>query len=427
MDPRNCWKRWMHVLGVVCGLGMAGLCQPGMGADWPQFRGPNRTDVSQEKNLLPAWPADGPAVAWSAKGYGEGFSSVSIVGEQIFSMGDIGDSSYLLAANRGDGKVTWKTKVGQPGGNYKGTRCTPTVNGGRVYGLGQFGDFVCCEAATGKELWRKSFKQEFGGRHGAWEFTESPLVDGNVVVVTPGGPEAAMVALNKESGAVVWKGVIPGGDVAGYSSIVITEAGGVRQYVQLMANGLVSFAAKDGKLLWRYGNTNERFGGNTANIPTPIVQGDHLFASAGYGRGGGLLKVSGNGSEVSVSEVYFNRDIQNRHGGVVLVGDYIYGDRDDSGFPWCADWKTGKIRWKKDKRTAGGGSAAVTYADGRLYFQYDNGVVALVDPAADTYTEVSTFKIPNARPPCWSHPVILDGKLYVRNQDELWCYDIAKK
>ncbi len=412
---------------LVCAAGgmlVAGLA---WAADWPQFRGPNRTDVSDEKNLLKQWPADGPPVVWNAKGYGEGFSSISVVGDRIYSMGDKGDGSFLTGCDRANGKLLWAAPVGKPGGNYKGTRCTPTVDGERVYGLGQFGDFVCCDSATGKELWRKSFQKDFGGKHGAWEFTESPLVDGDKLVCTPGGNDATMVALNKLTGEVIWKGAVPGGDTAGYSSIVISEAAGIRQYVQLMANGLVGFAAADGKLLWRYGDKNDRFGGNTANIPTPIVQGDNIFATAGYGRGGGLIKLVGTAGGINVEEVYFDHELRNRHGGVVLVGDYIYGDRDDNGFPWCAEWKTGKIRWKKDKRTEGQGSAAVTYADGHLYFQYDNGLVALVAASPDAYKEISTFKIPEARPPCWSHPVVVGGKLYIRNQDTLWCYDVTQK
>jgi outer membrane protein assembly factor BamB len=301
------------------------------------------------------------------------------------------------------------------------------VDGDRVFGLGQFGDFVCCESKTGKELWRKNLMSDFGGQHGSWQYSESPLVDGNKVLCTPGGKDATLVAFNKATGAVIWKGVVPGGDTAGYSSIVITEAGGVRQYVQLLANGLASFTAADGKLLWRYGDKGDRFGGNTANIPTPIVQGDFIFASAGYGRGGALLKLMGDKKKVMVDEVYFEKRLENRHGGVVLVGDYVYGDKDDSGSPWCAEWKTGTVAWKKDKRSDGQGSAAVTYADGRLYFLYQNGVAALVEASPDAYKEISVYKIPDARPPCWAHPVISDGKLYLRNQDVLWCHDIKRK
>jgi outer membrane protein assembly factor BamB len=194
-----------------------------------------------------------------------------------------------------------------------------------------------------------------------------------------------------------------------------------------MANGLASFAAKDGKLLWRYGTTQNRFGGNTANIPTPIVQGDYIFAAAGYGRGGGLVKLSATQDGVAAEEVYFVRDLTNRHGGVVLVGDFIFGDRDHSGLPWCANWKTGEIKWKKSMRTAGTGSAAITFADGRLYVQYQNGLVALVDASPEAYREISTFRIPEAKEPCWSHPVVVGGQLFIRNQDALYCYDITRK
>jgi len=396
-------------------------------SDWPQFRGPHRDDVSSEKNLLKQWPEGGPPLVWKGDGLGEGYSSMAIVGDRIYSMGDKGDSSYLTCSDRATGKFLWESKVGKQGGNYKGTRCTPTVDGDRVYALGQFGDFVCCDAATGVERWRKNFQKDFGGRNGGWNYTESPLVDGDKLVCTPGGNDATMVALNKLTGEVIWKGVVPGGDTAGYASMVISEATGVRQYVQLMANGLVGFAAADGKLLWRYGEAGDRFGHNTANIPTPIVHGDYIFATAGYGRGGALLKLVGTAEGIKVEEVYFSNLVKNRHGGVVLVGDYIYGDLDDSGNPWCAEWKTGKVRWKKDKRGEGHGSAAMTYADGRLYLLYQNGFVALLDASPDAYHEISIFKLPEPKRECWSHPVVLDGKLYVRSQDNLWCYDIAQK
>jgi hypothetical protein len=201
----------------------------------------------------------------------------------------------------------------------------------------------------------------------------------------------------------------------------------MRQYVQLMANGLVGFSAADGKLLWRYGDKGDRFGQNTANIPTPIVQGDYIFASAGYSRGGGLIRLVATAGGINVEEVYFERNLQNRHGGVVLVGDYIYGDLDGNGRPWCAEWKTGKVVWKKDIRTDGQGSAAVTYADGRLYFQYQNGIVALVEASPEAYKETGSFKIPEPKRECWSHPVVVGGKLYVRSQENLWCYDVTQR
>lgn len=399
-------------------------------ADWPQFRGPHRNDVSDEKNLLKEWPEGGPPLVWKGEGLGEGYSSMAIVGDRIYSLGDKGDSSFITASDRATGKWQWEAKVGKSGGGngYTGTRSTPTVDGDRVYGLGQFGDLICCDAATGVERWRKNFQKDFGGRSGGWSYTESPLIDGDKLVCTPGGNDAAMVALNKLTGDVIWKGVLPGGDnTAGYSSMVISEATGVRQYVQLMAGGLVGFAAADGRFLWRYGENGDRFGGNTANIPTPIVNGDYIFATAGYRRGAALIKLAGTAQGISVEEIYFTDALKNKHGGVVMVGDYVYGDSDDGGKPWCAEWKTGMSRWKKDKRSEGGGSAAVTYADGRLYVQYQNGFVALLDAAPDAYHEISSFKIPEPKGNCWSHPVVVGGKLYVRSQDNLWCYDIAQK
>ena len=413
------------VLGAGAFLTSAGQ-SAAWGADWPQFRGPHRNDVSDDKNLLKQWPEGGPPLVWKGDGLGEGYSSMAIVGDRIYTMGDKGDSSFLTASDRASGKLVWEAKVGQQGGNYKGTRCTPTVDGDRVYALGQFGDLICCDV-SGVERWRKNFQKDFGGRSGGWNYTESPLVDGDKLVCTPGGNDAAIVALNKLTGEVIWKGVAPADNTAGYSSIVISEATGVRQYVQLMAGGLVSFAAADGKMLWRYGEKGDRFGGNVANIPTPIVNGDYIFVTAGYGRGAALIKLAGTAEGIAIEEIYFTNALKNKHGGVVMVGNYIYGDHDDGGNPWCAEWKTGNVVWKKNKPSEGRGSASVTYADGRLYFQYQNGVVALLDAAPEAYNEISSFKIPEPKRECWSHPVVVGGKLYVRSQDNLWCYDVTQK
>jgi outer membrane protein assembly factor BamB len=360
---------------------------------------------------------------WKATGVGEGFSSVSIAGGRVFTMGDKGDSSFVFAVSQETGKPLWSAKVGKGGGNYKGTRCTPTVDGGRVYALGQFGDLVCLEAATGHEVWRRNFGRDFHGHGGGWNYTESPLIDGDKLICTPGGKEATMAALNKKTGAVIWKGVVPGGDAAGYASVVISEGAGVRQYVQLLAGGVASFRADDGKLLWRY----TRYAGNTANIPTPIVRGNYVFTAAGYGAGGALLELVRDGDGVKAEVVYHSGKLANKHGGVVLVGDYLYGDTDDSGHPYCAELATGKVRWKKDQRTRGSGSAAVTYADGHLYVRYDNGWVALVEAVPEGYREAATFKIPNSTHNSWPHPVVVGGRLYLREQDALWCYDVKKK
>jgi outer membrane protein assembly factor BamB len=400
--------------------------KPGAAPEWPQFRGPKRDGISPDKNLLKEWPADGPKQVWKSEPIGIGFSSVSIAGDRIFTMGDEKDSSYVYALDRNTGKRLWATKVGKPGGSYAGTRCTPTVDGNRLYAVGQFGDLVCLEAASGKELWRKDFTKDFKGSSGGWNYTESPLIDGDKLVCTPGGGKAgAIVALNKKSGDMIWESDF--GEKAGYASLVVAEVGGVRQYVQLLSQGVAAVSATDGKLLWRYGKEAKHFANNTANIPNPVVMGDEIFVSAGYGRGGGLIKITGDGSSFKAEEVYFDKQLNNRHGGVVIVGDYAYGDTDNSGRLWCVEWKTGKLKWKKSEQTKGSGAATIVYADGRLYVRYDNGYVALVEASPDGYKEKGLFKILNSTSQSWAHPVVSGGKLYLREKDTLWCYDVSAK
>jgi outer membrane protein assembly factor BamB len=411
----------LFCLGRLGALLLAMLPLSVEAADWPQFRGPNRDDHSPDTGLLKVWPKDGPTLVWKAQGIGQGFSSVAVVADKIFTMGDDKSSSYVFALDRAKGTRLWSTRVGKAGGNYQGTRCTPTVDGELLYALGQFGDLVCLSCDTGKELWRKSFPTDFKGRSGGWNYTESPLIDGEKLVCTPGGKDATLVALDKKTGDVIWKSAL--GDGAAYSSIVVSEANGIRQYVQLLPSGVVGVSARDGKLLWKY----DRLGKNTANIPTPIIQGDHVFCTAGYGKGGALLTVRAAGESFKAEEDYYIPQLKNKHGGVVLVGDYVFGDQDDRGKPQCAEWKTGKILWSKTERTRGQGSAAVTYADGSLYIRYNNGYVALVEANPEAYREKSVFKIPNSDSNSWSHPVVIGGRLYLREKDILWCYDVRAK
>jgi hypothetical protein len=393
------------------------------GSDWPQWRGPNRDGISPDKNPLASWPDNGPPVAWKATGIGEGFSSVSVAADRVYTMGDLRDGCYLFAVDRNNGEVVWKTKVGKTGGNYKGPRSTPTVDNDRVYTLGQFGDLLCCDVKDGDTIWRKNLIDDFKGDHGSWQYTESVLVDGEKLVCTPGGSEATMIALSKQTGDVLWRGRTEGGESAAYASPVIAEIGGERQYVQLLSQGGVSFAADDGRLLWRYGTRGNRFADNTANIPTPIVRGDLVFFAAGYGRGGGMVRVTKSGSDFNAEEVWFNQKLNNKHGGIVWVGDYLYGGRDDSAVPWCADARTGDVRWEQRSQN-GSGSVAVTYGDGNLYWRYQNGLVALTPVSVDGYQESSSFKIPMGSDPSWPHPVVIGGRLYLRDQDNLWCYDV---
>jgi outer membrane protein assembly factor BamB len=250
------------------------------------------------------------------------------------------------------------------------------------------------------------------------------LVDGDRVVCTPGGDKNTLVALNKETGTLIWKAVREGDRGAGHASIVVSEVGGVRVYVQVTASGPLGVRAEDGKVLWSY--PTERA---TAVIPTPIVRGDLVFFSIGYGTGGALLKqVPGEKGEVTVEEIYpINRELANKHGGVVLVGDYLYGDSDDRGIPWCAELMTGEVKWK-ERSSRGRGSVSIAAADGRLYLHFANGAMILAQADPEKYTELGSFTVPGSgERPSWSHPVVLDGKLYVREQDRILCYDVRAK
>ena len=431
---RRC--RFVPVIGLVLCLGALGYNNVAQGADWPQWRGPNRDGLCSETGLLKSWPADGPKLLWETTGFGPGYSSMAIVGGRLYTMGDISlgseQTQCVLACDLATHKRLWAAKVG-PVHNDGGPRCTPTVDNGSVYAIGTSGDLVCVDAQTGSVHWSRNFEKDLGvGKNPGWRFSESPLIDGDKLLCTPGGRDAVMVALDKNTGELIWKCSMPdigkrGKDEAGYSSIVITEAGGVRQYVQLTNKGLIGVAAKDGRFLWGY----NKIANSVANIPTPIVYGNFIFCSTAYNTGSALLELTAAGDGVDAKEIYFlnANTLQNHHGGLVRVGDYIYGGHGHGkGKPTCIEAKTGKVMWQKDQ--PGGGSAAVLYADGNLYFRYEDNTMALIEADPQNYNLISTFKLPR-RPgmsgPGWSHLVIVDGRLYARHSDVLMVYDIKAK
>lgn len=401
-----------------------------LSADWPAWRGPERNGLSPDTGLLKQWPAAGPQLAFRADGLGNGFSSLAIAGSRILTMGDRGADQYVIALNGEDGKQLWATKVGGAWEDeYAGPRSTPTVDGDRVYVLTTDGDLVCLDLASGKEKWRKSVSRDYrGGMMSGWRFAESPLVDGDRVVFTPGAPKALLAAVDKMTGRELWRSATPdfgsrGKDGAAYSSVVVSNAGGVKQYVQLTGRGLVGVRASDGWVLWSY----NRIANDVANIPTPIVKGDYVFAATGYSTGSALLKLAKNGEKFDVQEVYFlgPNVFQNHHGGMVLVGDYLYaGQGHNRGFPICIEFLTGKVKWGGDIRNSGSGSAAVTYADGHVYFRYQNGIMMLVEATPEGYKEKGSFEIPARRTYSWSHPVVTNGRLYLREQDALLVYKL---
>jgi outer membrane protein assembly factor BamB len=425
---RQSYKFWNSIF--VIGLGTWGSFErPALGDDWPTFRGPNRTSVVDDTKLLKSWPAEGPKLLWEASGAGLGYASMAIVGDKMYTLGDglstkQDEDEYLTCFDRATGKQLWATKTGAPftmkTKDWQSSRSTPTVNDGRVYVISPHGVLLCCQASDGKEIWTKDFKKDFGGKKAdSWGYSESVLVDGNQVICTPGGAKATVVALDKKTGELIWACDHPDSRGAGHASVVISQVGNTKVYVQSTGSGLFGISDK-GSLLWSYPIDQ-----TTAVIPTPIVRGDLVFFPVGYKRGAALVKQipSANGS-VSIEEVYgLNTKLANKHGGVVLVGDYVYADSDSSGIPFCAELMTGEIKWAK--RGSGKGSAVVIAAGDRLYIRYESGELSLVEANPAEYKEVSSFKVPGSgKRPSWSHPVILDGRLYLREQDKILCYDI---
>jgi len=403
-----------------------GICPA---ADWPTFRGPGRTAVAADTDLLEDWPADGPPLVWETRGAGRGYASPAIAGERIFTLGDNLSTApdadeYLSCFDRRTGRQLWQTKTGQPWTSgqesWQSSRSTPTVDGPLVYVLTPYGQLVACLVSNGREIFRVDLKGQFGGTKGdSWGYSESVTIDGNRLVCVPGGPQATMVTLDKKTGRLIWACPVPEDRGAGHASIVIAEVGGRRVYVTTTAGGAIGVDAKTGRLLWTR---------TTAVIPTPIIRDDLVFIAAGYKRGGALLRqVPGPGGQVAIEEVYpLNPDLANKHGGIVLVDDHLYGDSDDKGIPFCADFMTGTLAWKS--RGSGRNSACLAAADDHLYVKFADGTLALVkaDPAG--YEEVSSFQVPGSGDrPSWAHPVILDGLLYLREGDAILCYDIRAR
>ena len=405
-------------------------CTSAAAADWPTFRGAGRTGVAPDTNLLKSWPTEGPKLVWQTAGAGRGYASLAIAGTRIYTLGDglstASDADeYLSCFDRASGKPVWKTKTGQPWTDgqesWQSSRSTPTVDGDMVYVITPFGQLIACRTEDGREVFRVDLKAQFGGTKGdSWGYSESVTIDGDRLICTPGGEQATMVALNKKTGAPIWACPIKLDRGAGHSSVVIATVGGRSVYVQTTAAGAFAVDAKTGQFLWAYPIDK-----TTAVIPTPIIKDDLVFFAAGYKRGGALLRqVPGPNGQVTIKEIYgLNPDLANKHGGIVLVGDHLYGDSDDKGIPFCAELMTGKVVWKE--RGSGKNSATVAAADGHIYVRYADGTLSLVkaDPAG--YQEVSSFKVPGSGDrPSWAHMVILDGLLYLREGDAILCYDL---
>lgn len=389
-------------------------------ADWPCFDGSSRNNISNATGLLKTWPADGPNLAWRTKGLGQGYSSVAVADGLVYTMGNVGPNETITAIELATGKILWQESSGRASDNDQGDgpRGTPAVDGDRVYGLGGHGDLACMDSKTGKLIWKKNILEEFRGSNITWRISESVLIDDNKLICTPGGQDGSVVALNKQTGAVIWRAMAPGGSSAGYSSAIVAEMGNVRQYIQFLHKGILSVRADTGEFLW--GDTHAANG--TANCSSPLFGDNMVFYSSGYGTGGAMLKLTSSGKRTAASLGYQTKRMESHHGGMVLIDGYIYG-ASDPGVLRCLELRTGYVKW--ENRSVGKGS--ITAADGQLYLRSEQGPVALVEVNSSSYVENGRFEQPDrSGRPAWAHPVVAQGKLFLRDQEELLAYDVQQ-
>ena len=395
--------------------------------DWPQWRGPNRDAISNETGLLQEWPESGPPLAWQVENIGSGYSTPSIVGDRLYLLTNDGlESEFVQCRSAIDGSPVWSQKIGKVGNPdqkpaYPAARSTPTVDGEHLYALGSDGDLACMKVADGSIVWQKNIQTEFGGKYGEWAYSESPLVDGDAVICTPGGEAATLVGLNKASGEVVWKCAVPGAPEAGYASAIVHEVGGVKQYIQFLQGGLVGVEAGTGKFLWKYERTAE---GSPANIPTPVADNGYVY-SAAHRSGGGLVKLNVAEGNVTAEQVYFDPERPKAIGGSVKIGENLYGATRQA--MMCINFLTGEIKWQD--RALGAGS--VIYADGRIYYHGENGDLALIEATPEGYREKGRLTPPDqpdfGENKSWSYPAIASGHLFINELGTLRCYDIRSR
>ena len=404
----------LRVLPVLALVAFFAFQVAAQSTDWPQWRGPNRDGISKETGLLKSWPANGPTLLWKAKGAGSGYSSFAVANGKLFTMGLRGDREFIIAFDVANGKEVWASSHG--GGPFRndrgdGPRGTPTVDGDRLYALGGNGDLSCLDPRNGKIIWSKNVLKEFGGSNIRWGISESPLVIGDKVLVNAGGPNASIVAMKKTDGSLIWKSQ---SDEAGYSSAIPFNVNGSTQVVFFTGARAVGLDVRDGKLLWDYAKPSN----DVANVATPIARANRIFISSDYGTGGGVVEIK---ADNKAEEIYFTKDMRNHHSSSVLVGDYLYGF--SSQILTAMKFDTGEIAWRD--RSVGKGS--LVYADGRLYCLSENGVVGLVEASPAGYKEVGRFRIPQDSLPTWTHPVVSGGRLFLRDQDTIYAFDVKDK
>ena len=395
--------------------------------DWPQFRGPNRDGVSRETNFLQKWPDNGPPLLWTYEGLGNGIATIATVGNRAYTIGTVSNKATCFCIDLDTRKQIWATPFGP--GSGRGDQATPCVSGNRVFVMSVESTCAGLDADTGKLLWAKACRKDLhGDMQHIYGYSETPLADGDKCIFTPGAKDAAIMAVNRDTGEPIWKMPMPnfsekGPPLASYSSLVISEACGVRQYVTLLGRGLVGVDAKTGKFLWGY----DRIAIQHSNIPTPLVNGDYVWGSNAYGGGTACIKIvpdKDGPTGLKVEEQYYLKPevCQNLCGQSVILGDYVYtGHGMYAGEPMCLEWKTGKIMWHAKQN--GTGVAGLIAADGKLIFRAESGQVSLIEATPKGYNLISSFK-PEGHKGGLSHPVVSNGKLYLRDTNTLLCYDL---
>lgn len=405
------------VLSSILVVGIAGAVE--LVPFWPQFHGPNRDNISTEEGLLKQWPENGPDLVWTAQGLGHGFSTVSIAGGMIYTAGNIGGDTVITALDL-DGKMVWQATNGKAWTrDHPGTRGTPTIDGDHVYHESPLGEVICLDAKTGKTIWQVNIIEQFQATNIKWALSESLLIDGDHVICCPGGPETSMVALNKRTGAVVWKAPSTG-EPAGYASPILVEQQGLRIIVTMTSRAVIGVNADTGKLLWHV--EHESYMGQ--NVMVPLVHDGYIFITTL--QGGSVkwqIRVVDGGA--SLKEVWRSGELENQHGGAVLVNGNLYGTSSSKNRnQWvCLDWETGKVTHVE----GGVGKGSPTVADGMLYTLGERGTMGLVQPTAKGHEMVSSFRIPEGgKGNSWAHPVVCAGRLYIRHGEFLYAYDVGE-
>ena len=391
---------------------------------WNQWRGPMRDGKSPDTGIMTQWPGNGPELLWNITGLGVGYSTPAVVGDTAYVLGTRGSDEFLFALSTNDGSKLWESRFGtrNDGGGFAGPKGTPAIDGDHIYVLGGGGDLVCMKRDGGDIKWAKNLKSDFGGKTGHWQYAESPLIDGDRLLCTPGGGKNTIVALDKSSGRKIWGAGVgaitsDGFATAGYASIIKANLSQVDQYIVFLHGGVVGLEAKSGQPLWHYDNPAN----DTANCSTPIAFGDAVFAASGYGTGGGLAMISRRGNQWNVNEKYFVNKMQSHHGGFILHEGHIYGTNESALL--CIEWNSGRIKWQD--RCVGKGST--TFVDGHLIVRGESGSVALVVASPSGFQEQGRFEqADRSNKKAWAHPVVVDGKLYLHDHGRMLCYKVGK-